>query len=99
MKRKRYTDEQIAYALRQAEAGTSIKEVCRKLGVTVFSFIPKCGDILADFKNTTSFYLNLLPSSLFRWSPTTLWPMEPKWTWSTNRVSGWFLRAWSVSMK
>ena len=26
MKRKRYTDEQIAYALRQAEAGTPIKE-------------------------------------------------------------------------
>ena len=34
MKRKRYTDEQIAYALRQAEAGTPIKEVCRKLGVS-----------------------------------------------------------------
>jgi putative transposase len=32
MKRKRYTDEQVAYALRQAEAGTPIKEVCRKLG-------------------------------------------------------------------
>ena len=28
MKRKRYTDEQIAYALRQAESGTPIKEVC-----------------------------------------------------------------------
>ena len=26
MKRKRYTDEQIAYALRQAEAGTPIKD-------------------------------------------------------------------------
>ncbi len=34
MKRKRYTDEQIAYALQQAEAGTPIKEVCRKLGVS-----------------------------------------------------------------
>ena len=34
MKRKRYTDEQIAYALRQAEAGTPIKQVCRKLGVS-----------------------------------------------------------------
>ena len=38
MKRKRYTDEQIAYALRQAEAGTQIKEVCRKLGVSETTF-------------------------------------------------------------
>jgi len=33
MKRKRYTDEQIAYALRQAESGTPVTEICRKLGV------------------------------------------------------------------
>lgn len=38
MKKKRYTDEQIAYALRQAEAGTPIKEVCRKLGVSEATF-------------------------------------------------------------
>ena len=34
MKRKRYTDEQIAFALRQAESGTSVEEICRKLGVS-----------------------------------------------------------------
>jgi len=33
MKRKRYANEQIAFALRQAENGTSVDEVCRKLGV------------------------------------------------------------------
>jgi hypothetical protein len=32
MKRKRYSDEQIAFALRQAENGTLVEEVCRKLG-------------------------------------------------------------------
>ena len=32
MKRKRYTDEQIAYALRQAESGTAVTEICRKMG-------------------------------------------------------------------
>lgn len=32
MKRKRYTDEQIAYALRQAEAGTPVTEICRQMG-------------------------------------------------------------------
>ena len=38
MKKKRYTDEQIAYALRQAESGTPIVEVCRKLGVSEATF-------------------------------------------------------------
>ena len=31
MKRKRFTEEQISYALRQAEAGTPVAEICRKL--------------------------------------------------------------------
>ena len=34
MKRKRYADEQIAYALRQAEAGTPVTEICRQMGVS-----------------------------------------------------------------
>lgn len=38
MKRKRYTDEQIAYALRQAEAGTGVGEICRKMGVSQQTF-------------------------------------------------------------
>ena len=38
MKRKRYTDEQIAFALRQAETGTSVEEICRKLGVSEPTF-------------------------------------------------------------
>ena len=38
MKKKRFTDEQIAYALRQAEAGTKVTELCRKLGVSEQTF-------------------------------------------------------------
>jgi putative transposase len=38
MKRKRFTEEQIAFALRQAEAGRSVEEVCRKMGVSEPSF-------------------------------------------------------------
>jgi len=34
MKRRRFTEEQIAYALRQAEGGTPVAEICRKLGVS-----------------------------------------------------------------
>ena len=38
MKRSRYSEEQIAFALRQAESGTPVTEVCRKMGVTEQSF-------------------------------------------------------------
>ena len=38
MKKSRFTDEQIARALRQAEAGTPAVEVCRQLGVTEQTF-------------------------------------------------------------
>ncbi len=38
MKRKRYTEEQIAYALRQAESGTKVVEICRRMGVSEQTF-------------------------------------------------------------
>ena len=38
MKRSRYTDEQIAYALRQAESGTAVADVCRQLGLSEATF-------------------------------------------------------------
>ena len=38
MKPKRYTDEQVAFALRQAESGTAVAEICRKLGVSEPTF-------------------------------------------------------------
>jgi transposase-like protein len=38
MKRKRYSDEQVAFALRQAENGTLVEVVCRKLGVFEATF-------------------------------------------------------------
>ena len=34
MRSSKYTDEQIAFALRQTETGTSVKEVIRKMGIT-----------------------------------------------------------------
>ena len=33
MKKSRFTDEQIVFALKQAETGTRIDEICRKMGI------------------------------------------------------------------
>lgn len=38
MKKFRYTAEQIAFALRQAESGTNVPEVCRKMGISEQTF-------------------------------------------------------------
>ena len=38
MKKSQYREEQIAYALQQAEHGTSVKEVIRKMGITEQTF-------------------------------------------------------------
>ena len=38
MKKTRYTEEQIAFALRQAESGTAVAEVIRKMGITEPTF-------------------------------------------------------------
>jgi len=38
MKKSRYTEEQIAFALRQAEHGTPIEEITRKLGISQQTF-------------------------------------------------------------
>ena len=38
MKKSRYTEEQIGYALRQADAGTPVVDVCRGIGISEATF-------------------------------------------------------------
>lgn len=38
MKKTRYTEEQIAFALKQAETGTRVGDVCRKTGISEATF-------------------------------------------------------------
>lgn len=38
MKKSKFTEEQIAFALHQADKGTSVDEVCRKIGISQTTF-------------------------------------------------------------
>jgi putative transposase len=38
MKRSKFTDQQIAFALRHAEEGAPVAEVCRKMGISKATF-------------------------------------------------------------
>jgi putative transposase len=55
MKKSKFTEQQIAFALKQAELGTPVEEVCRKVGVSE-----------ATFYNWKKKYGGLAPSELRR---------------------------------
>lgn len=38
MKKTKFTEQQIAFALKQAETGTAVAEVCRKMGISEATF-------------------------------------------------------------
>lgn len=38
MKKSRFMEEQIAFALRQAETGTRVEEICQKMGISDATF-------------------------------------------------------------
>lgn len=38
MKRSKFSEQQIAFALKQAELGTPVEEVCRKMGISDATF-------------------------------------------------------------
>ena len=38
VKKSKYTEQQIAFALKQAELGTPVEEICRKMGISDATF-------------------------------------------------------------
>ena len=38
IKKSRFTEEQVAYALRQSESGTAVADVCRQIGISEATF-------------------------------------------------------------
>ena len=55
MKRSRFSEEQIAFALKQQELGVAVEEICRKMGISE-----------ATFYNWKKKYSGLGPSELRR---------------------------------
>ena len=55
MKRSRFSEQQIAFILRQAEEGTRVEEVCRKAGISE-----------ATYYNWRKKYGGLMPSEMRR---------------------------------
>jgi putative transposase len=48
MKKSRFTEQQIAFALRQGENGTRVEEICRQMGIsqtTYFAWKKKYGTL------------------------------------------------------
>jgi putative transposase len=55
MKKSRFTEEQIAHAIKQAALGTKVEEICRKMGISD-----------ATFYKWRQKYAGLAPSELCR---------------------------------
>ena len=55
MKKSRFSEQPIAFVLRQAEQGTAVAEVCRKAGISE-----------ATFYNWRKKYAGLMPSEMKR---------------------------------
>ena len=55
MKKTRFSEQQIAFILRQAEEGKTVEEVCRKAGISV-----------ATYYNWRTKYGGLMPSEMKR---------------------------------
>jgi putative transposase len=55
MKRSRFSEQQIAFILRQAEEGTTVEEVCRKAGISE-----------ATYYNWRKKFSGLMPSEMRR---------------------------------
>lgn len=42
MKKSRFSEQQIAFILKQAEGGTTVEEVCRKAGISIQTYYRWC---------------------------------------------------------
>ena len=69
MKTSRFTEEQIAFAIKQHELGTRVEEICRKMGISD-----------ATFYKWRQKYAGLGPSELKKFSQT-VWRTAAQSVW------------------
>ena len=76
MKKSRFSEQQIAFILRQAEEGTTVEEVCRKAGISE-----------ATYYNWRKKYGGLMPSEMKRLKQLE----EESQPLSKRSISSWVL--------
>ena len=67
MKKPKFSEEQIAFALRMAETGTRVAEVCRKLGFQLWRWYNDYGQVSSMVETLESdfvFNTNTSPSTI-----------------------------------
>jgi putative transposase len=91
MKKSRYTEEQIAFALKQAETGTPVAEVIRRMGISEQTFY-RCKKVYGSLGVGELRRLKQLEDEnrqLNSWLPTSVWT-STSWRMSCQKSSdGW----------
>ena len=84
MKKSKFTEQQTAFALWQAESGTTVGEVCRKMGIAEATFylygrLSRCKTILIRSALASCKHL----------SGVTRWIGAPKWGIRSRSLYSW----------
>lgn len=92
MPKLKFTQEQIAYTLKQAEGGTAVAEVCRKVGITEqtsYRWKRKFASMgVAELRRLKVFLSN---SSKKKTRSSSLWSQTSRWTSTCFRRSSQYI--------
>lgn len=101
MKKSRFTEEKIAYALKQAELGTAVGEICRKMGIAAATFYvwrKKYGGLgPSEFKRLR--LLEEKTASSSSWLPISVWtrPCCRRWSQKSSEACPATHLGWAVA--
>ena len=87
MKTSRYTAEQVAFALRQAESGTPVSDICRKIGIAEQTFYrwkkKYIGTGMAEVRR-----LSLLEEEKVKWQKVRMSAEDIAWIEEASKALG-----------